>query len=138
MPPKRGASALPRPVAVIKEELEANKIPFTAEGIKATNYETRKKAFSSLNNVLKNQFPDKHADYQKLTDDNLRREWLVAFTLDPQSGGGVAYEKTERKTSSLDKAREVWLTLDEYGGPKYLNKHGARKDSNKAIDRNRP
>eukprot|EP00959_Pyramimonas_sp_CCMP1952_P464874 9487327-Pyramimonas_sp.AAC.1 len=118
---KRKTGQLPKAVQELKECIATEGQELTAAAVEGAPRAVRQRAFSSLNYVLKSDFPDKWEECRKLTEDDLRREWMSSFVLDPASGGSVAFSRTERTERVENNTIEVWLTESECGGPKYLN-----------------
>ena len=93
----------------------------SAESIGKVLYKDRKNAFSALNVYLKQNHPDKYAEYVELLRDEERRTWMASYILDPKSGGSSAVNVTSRSIEHARSRTTVWLTIEELGGPKYLN-----------------
>ena len=119
MPPRRKPTALPKACAELKAAL--GEAGVTAQAIGNVDHAVRVRAFSALNSSLKSQHPSKVVEYKALTTDDQRREWLAAFIIDPESGGCCASNTTERSSETADRAVQIWVTVDEYGGPRFLN-----------------
>ena len=121
MGPKRALDALPKALAEAKALLESGGKDVDAAGIEGLDRKVRVKAFSALSSTLKSKFPSKHSEYVDLSSDEERRSWLANFMLDPATGGSVGKNTVSIESASSQKTKKVWLTLDAYAGPLYLN-----------------
>lgn len=50
-----------------------------------------------------------------------KRDWLAAFILEPESGGHTIKNSFSRTVDNTKGSLKKWMTIDEYGGPNYLN-----------------
>ena len=92
-----------------------------------------KKAFSALTGALQTQCPEKLEEYRSLKNGMEKREWLAAFLVDPSSGGSTVSNTTSRSITHTERDTEIWVTEDEYGGPRYLNNPEMAKEAVKAM-----
>ena len=120
MPPKRPDDQLPKPMAEAAEALKAAGLEVTGENLSTLPHALRVKAFSSLNTALNSRFQDKAVLFKNLQDDNDKREFLASFMIDPKSGGTVT-NRVSREVAEKTIKRILWVTLEQYGGPLFLN-----------------
>ncbi|CAK0820370.1 unnamed protein product [Prorocentrum cordatum] len=120
MPPKRPADQLPKPMMEAADALKAQGLEVTGENLASLPHALRVKAFSSLNTALNTRFQDKAVLFKNLQDDNDKREYLASFMIDPKSGGTMT-NKSSREVIEKTTKKVLWVTLEQYGGPLFLN-----------------
>ena len=59
--------------------------------------------------------------YRQLATDDERRSYLCQFILDPEIAKTNGFNKSVAFDEAADVATEGWVTLEELGGPQYLN-----------------
>ena len=119
MPPKLGKGQLPKVLGELKNKLEGE---VTVEKLAQLDHGMRNRAFGALRKSIQATYPERMQEYTRIKDELAKREWLASFCMDPESGG--TYTATNKTTVSRVRdaeLREVWLTEEELGGPKWLN-----------------
>lgn len=117
MAPKMQPSALPKAVAEYKEMLE--KLGgVTADNVSKSDGKLRSRAMTAMRRSIGD---DKNGEFQKLNNDAERREWLAAYIMDPEKGGCLGKNWTQRTSVSSTATVWVWLTQAELEGPRWLN-----------------
>ena len=80
-----------------------------------------------MHHALKTHNTQKALEFKALQTDMSRREWLCEYMLDPEAGGCVGKNFTQRVTTRQDEDKEVWVTEATLGGPLYMNDKAAAK-----------
>ena len=121
MPPKAPLDKLPKPIQELKELLMHGEwMALDIESIGKVPHAARSKAYGALAAKLKASSPEKAAQYQNSLSEIEKREWLLAYLLDPETGGTIK-NLTERITEHEVSKVRVWLTKAQLAGPSFLN-----------------
>ena len=120
----RGSAAnLPASAQKVVDNLRANGVEITGEGLKnALSHPEMKRLYSTMeyhNNQHNRDAADAYRNQRLSTND--RRQWLARFLLRPASGGCVGVSEHQAVHDELDVEDENWLTLDTLSGPVYFN-----------------
>ena len=118
MAPKIAYGQLPRAAAEFKKLLESQGGGVNADAIAKLDSKDRNKVSCAM---MKNMSVEAQLKYKALTVDNDRHAFIAEYILDPKDKTCKAINSISRIGESGTKNEIVWVTLDELGGPKYMN-----------------
>jgi hypothetical protein len=136
MAPKRKAGEVPKPIEDAKGMIVASGTEMSVEAIGDLDHPTRNKAFGALRTHLKNCFPEKYKEFEVMTDELKKREWLATFMIDPASGGSIktGFNETTASVETADGWKYAWLVESALGGPHWLNNPDLAKEAVKELE----
>ena len=123
MAPKRGPKVLPKPLEDMLAAMRTQGVVGnpTAADIGNVPHPIRAKTYTAMAADLKKRLPAKAIEFGVIEDPQLKREWIAAYYVDPESGGNVVVNETARKTQRVEKTLNILLTQEQLSGANFLN-----------------
>ena len=124
MAPKIAQGALPKAAQEFKEMILALGGSVDADGVAKACPKQRNKAAVAMKTLMNEE---SKTTCSALGSDEARHQWIADYLLDPKVITCKGTNTIARRSEAGTKAKIVWLTMSELGGPMYMNSQAEAK-----------